>query len=275
MDFFWTKLEEEYGAINLHLKNILNINNLCSQSLARLTRETIKLIEEDMRGMVESLKEEALTGGIPLREIYGRNYALQPENFRFTEGETLCLLDLADIINRSGISKILKKIKRKNAQKSQIISNDERHKDMELDNHVQKLQTKIWDYFASLNCQDGAFDSFREKMQDLRVEAYTTSGKIHAHVTCPICDDSRQSKISLNMDTTGSWHIFAFKRHCKTFHIQTPHSSKQKRRSVTPVATDDANENNCPIKRPSLESTGIGTACGILKRLNEVVHTNF
>nr|XP_029734609.1 uncharacterized protein LOC115269935 [Aedes albopictus] len=98
-------------------------------------------------------------------------------------------------------------------------------------------------------------------MQDLRVEAYTTSGKIHAHVTCPICDDSKQSKISLNMDTTGSWHIFAFKRHCKTFHIQTPHSSKQKRRSVTPVATDDANENDCPIKRPSLESTGIGTAC--------------
>lgn len=125
------------------------------------------------------------------------------------------------------------------------------------------------------SCQDGAFDSFREKMQDLRVEAYTTSGKIHAHVTCPICDDSKQSKISLNMDTTGSWHIFAFKRHCKTFHIQTPHSSKQKRRSVTPVATDDANENDCPIKRPSLESTGIGTACGILKRLNEVVHTNF
>ncbi|XP_062702527.1 uncharacterized protein LOC134285543 isoform X1 [Aedes albopictus] len=111
------------------------------------------------------------------------------------------------------------------------------------------------------SCQDGAFDSFREKMQDLRVEAYTTSGKIHAHVTCPICDDSKQSKISLNMDTTGSWHIFAFKRHCKTFHIQTPHSSKQKRRSVTPVATDDANENDCPIKRPSLESTGIGTAC--------------
>ncbi|XP_053685836.1 uncharacterized protein LOC128735374 [Sabethes cyaneus] len=138
LNFFWITLEEAYGAINSHNKNILRIQNLCSQSLGRLTRENIWIIEEDMRGMAEH-----------------------------------------------------------------------------------------------------------------------SGDKIQAYVTCSLCDESksRQSKISLSMDATGSWHIFAFKRHCETFHIHLPRASKGKRHATTANVTDK----DSPVKRFVPESSASAT----------------
>lgn len=121
-------------------------------------------------------------------------------------------------------------------------------------------------YFLFSKSQDESIDDFLAKLQDLRVEVYTRGNKIQAYVTCPVCDQSKQSKISLNMDTTGSWHIFAFKRHCETFHIQQPHSSGRNRRSISP---DITGEDESAAKRPFLDST-TGGVHGTLKQTDSV-----
>lgn len=111
-----------------------------------------------MRGMADCLREEALAGGMPLKDIYGRKFASHPENFKFMEGETLCLLDLAGIMNNRGVNHFLKRAKRqnqrqiRNAQPPSDMSNndgDPSDKDVEMELHARKLQTKILLYFSS------------------------------------------------------------------------------------------------------------------------------
>ena len=58
---FWNKMEEEYGTINPHIRNILKKQNLCSQSLSQLTVESIRQIEQDMRIMADYLREDAVS----------------------------------------------------------------------------------------------------------------------------------------------------------------------------------------------------------------------
>lgn len=108
--------------------------------------------------------EEASVGGQPLKDIYGRKYASNPENFKFMEGETLCLLDLAGIIQNRGINNFLKKAKRQHQRQQRNLqppihtSNIEGEidgessggKDVEMELHARKLQEKILLHFTSL-----------------------------------------------------------------------------------------------------------------------------
>lgn len=134
-------MEEEYGTINPHIRNILKKQNLCSQSLSQLTVESIRQIEQDMRIMADYLREDASAGGTPLVEFYGPVYAKQPEKFRFLGGEVMCLLDLARIMERKGIKYFIK------SKCRTIISIEVHGEDAEL--HSRTLYDKIMLHFAS------------------------------------------------------------------------------------------------------------------------------
>lgn len=134
-------MEAEYGTINLHIRNILKRQNLCSQSLAQLSAEAITQIEDDMRIMSISLREEAEAGGTPLHEIYGKTYAREPEKFRFLSGEVMCLLDLASIMRKKGIKYFLTS---KNITALNIELYDE-----DAEEHSRALYDKIMLHFAS------------------------------------------------------------------------------------------------------------------------------
>lgn len=109
--WFWKQLEQKYGHVNIHLKNILQIQNLCRQSLANLTLESIRRIAQDMRDMSDCLREAAAAGGTPMHEIYGLMYSTRPEEFRFLEGEIMCLLDLAQILRDNPIKNFIRPAK--------------------------------------------------------------------------------------------------------------------------------------------------------------------
>lgn len=141
------------------MKNICGLQNLCSQSLARLTAESVAAIAVDMREMAPVLKEEALNGGMPLADIYGVRFAKKPEMFKFLEGEIMCLLDLAEIIRAHGIrnfirqnKKLVKKVSHKlsDSTSHHIDPTDVENADEEAEIHGNRLQQKILLYFASL-----------------------------------------------------------------------------------------------------------------------------
>ncbi|XP_065090395.1 uncharacterized protein LOC135711466 [Ochlerotatus camptorhynchus] len=229
--FFWKQLELEHGQINLHIKNILKVQNLCRQSLTNLTRESIGKIAEDMRRMADHYIEAAAEGGDPLLELYGPLYAKQPQKFEFLEGEVLCLLDLAAIIRSRGIKSFLKP--RKKQTGSAKTSTSVLVRSVEVDPSGHKLLEKILTYFTSKNISGSFYDNFLEQLQDLTIQVYGNEGdKYRAEVVCPICSsEGKRTKISLAMDRTGSWHIFSFTRHCNAVHLGLSQSSKPKRNS--------------------------------------------
>lgn len=140
-------MEAEYGQINLHIKEILNIQNLCSQSLARITPESVKRIENNMRGMHKCLTTRAQNGGTPLEEIYGFQFAARPSEFVFMEGEVQCLLDLADIIKAKGIKPFIRMKTSNPGQRAK--KNDPPNASVLIQNAVQKIRSRIINYFET------------------------------------------------------------------------------------------------------------------------------
>lgn len=110
-EYFWSKLQKLYGDIQPHLKIILKKQNLISKSLARLNRETIARIAGDVRNRAARLAKAGLQDD-PL--AYG-DFAADPQNFEFYEGEILCLLDIAGIVDSKGIDYFIRLAKKATA----------------------------------------------------------------------------------------------------------------------------------------------------------------
>lgn len=91
--------------------------------------------------MADSLRVEAAAGGTPLCEIYGNVYANQPEKFKFLRGEVMCLLDLANLMQKKGIKYFL------NTKSRTAISIELCEEDAE--EHSRSLYEKIMLHFAS------------------------------------------------------------------------------------------------------------------------------
>lgn len=117
------------------------MSNLCSQSLGRLTRQEIMLIEKDLRDMAEDVTAKAVDGGPSLESIYGR-YSSRPHEFKFLEGEILCLLDLANLINTHGIKTFIKPSKRTG-------SNPQAFRHESATDELEKLKMKISAHFSN------------------------------------------------------------------------------------------------------------------------------
>ncbi|XP_058826771.1 uncharacterized protein LOC131686793 [Topomyia yanbarensis] len=222
--YFWTQLEAEYGTINLHIRNILKKQNLCSQSLAKLNAATIRGIEMDMQLMAGSLREEAAAGGTPLSEIYGGTYANEPENFKFMNGEVLCLLDLAEVMKIKGIKHF---IKRKRSSAATAVSTELDEADAA--EQSRRLCDKVMLHFTSQGIEDSSYDEFLEKLKYFKVTIFTDgAGTFRAEALCPICQaDGKSSKLSFSMDKRQNWHIYSFTRHSNTMHYQIPENSQQ------------------------------------------------
>lgn len=107
-------------------------------------------IENDMCAMADHLVEKCAksTGNkVPLiRDIYGTRWATKPKEFRFLEGEILCLLGLAEHVKMRGVDSFLKFTKSHVSQGSVMTM----HKSVVLDqtlaetyvfNLVQKLKS--------------------------------------------------------------------------------------------------------------------------------------
>ncbi|XP_021708358.1 uncharacterized protein LOC110678945 [Aedes aegypti] len=216
-EWFWMQLEQKYGQVSLHLKNILRLQSLCRQSLANLTEERIGHIEHDMRSMAECLTEEANAGGTPLREIYGLQFAKNPERFRFLAGEVMCLLDLAQIMRDHSATSFIRPLKKAKACLSQ---HPEPVANPCIDRLLDNLRRKITLHIRSLTSRN----DLMEKVHKMAAKVYlTNAGQYKATIICPFCE-AKPSKITLSMDVTGSWHIFGFKRHYNTFHSSLPDS---------------------------------------------------
>ncbi|XP_021694037.1 uncharacterized protein LOC110674213 [Aedes aegypti] len=216
-EWFWMQLEQKYGQVSLHLKNILRLQSLCRQSLANLTEERIRHIEDDMRSMAECLTEEANAGGTPLREIYGLQFAKNPERFRFLAGEVMCLLDLAQIMRDHSATSFIRPLKKAKACLSQ---HPEPVANPCTDGLLDNLRRKITLHIRSITSRN----DLMEKVHKMDAKVYlTNAGQYKATIICPFCE-AKPSKITLSMDVTGSWHIFGFKRHYNTFHLSLPDS---------------------------------------------------
>lgn len=111
-EHFWKCIQHEFGEVHTHLQNILRIQSLCNQSLRLLTRESIVAIENDMRTMadyfINKCKNSKGSKEPSMRDIYGPRWETKPKEFTFLEGEILCLLGLAEYVQKKGIEGFLK-----------------------------------------------------------------------------------------------------------------------------------------------------------------------
>lgn len=239
-EYFWKNIQLEFGEIHTHLQNILRIQNLCNRSITRLTRDSIMIIEKNMRDMAGHLSEnwqkEAGLSVSSLRDIYGPRWKKKPEAFCFLEGEILCLLELADFVQKRGIEAFLKYIKHSNshhaapsrssAQQIQTIVLDESRAEL----YVANLISKIKGVYSALNLKDPDLDRFMEKLDNIEVQWLPTlDNQLRATVVCPVCvSEGSDRRITLKVDAAGRWHIWSFTRHCDTFHYALPRSAKRR-----------------------------------------------
>lgn len=112
-EYFWSKLQKQP-----HLKIILKKQNLISKSLARMNRESIARIAGDVRNRAARLAKAGPQDD-PL--AYG-DFAADPQNFEFYEGEILCLLDIAGIVDSKGIDYFIRLAKKATAPPPQKAS---------------------------------------------------------------------------------------------------------------------------------------------------------
>lgn len=240
-EYFWKNIQLEFGEIHVHLQNILRIQNLCNRSITRLTRDSIMIIEKNMRDMAGHLSvnwQQDTTGSSSvssLEDIYGPRWKKKPEAFCFLEGEILCLLELADFLQKRGIESFLKYFKQSNshsapsratAQQIQSLVLDETRSEL----YVANLISKIKGVYSALNTNDPELDRFMEKLDNIEVQWLPTlDNQLRATVVCPVCSsEGSDRRITLKVDAAGRWHIWSFTRHCDTFHYALPRSAKRK-----------------------------------------------
>ncbi|XP_058836020.1 uncharacterized protein LOC131692770 [Topomyia yanbarensis] len=243
-DFFWRKIQEDFGDISPHLRNILRIQNLCNKSLTTLSRDSLQAIVHDMRNMADFLSQEASKGGLPLSNIYGARWAKDPKNFTFLEGESLSLVHLAEHLKKRDITNFLKfsrsqssataialqppHLSPKMQQSSQHPA--ESTEEFKMGPTEMQILGKIQRFYSSQNVHDPEFESFRASLSDLKVRLLPiTNGIERAAITCPVCTrEGRQcKKITLKRDQHGNWHIYSFTRHCHMLHCMPKGSRKR------------------------------------------------
>lgn len=226
-EYFWKCIQHEFGEVHLHLQNILRIQSLCNQSLALLTRESIMAIENDMRGMADRLVDSSK------KAIYGAAWESKPKEFRFLEGEILCLLGLAEHVRNRGVEDFLKFSKGNVPHRDAITVPKNFVLDQaKAEEFVSNLKEKIKSVYSTQQTQnDPEYNRFIEKLDNLDVQwLTTTAGKeLRATVACPVCaSEGSDRRITLKVDKNGRWFLFSFTRHCDTFHYVLPRSNKRK-----------------------------------------------
>lgn len=252
--FFWKKIQEEYGAISLHLRNILKIQNLCNKSLSNLNRESVKAIAKDMREMAEYLTEAAASGGTPLCDIYGPRWEKNPKDFTFLEGEILCLVELAQVIKSNGIATFLKFSK---PQSVVVLPTPplmphrlQKTQDPQYDAFRINIVEQIKHTYNSQNIRDPEYEGFLAKLNNLDANLFRCNeGQLRAAIICPVCEyDGQETKITLRApyNPLGKWHIYSFARHCDNFHYALPRTSRKKRCSEGGEEAEETAEDTAP-----------------------------
>ncbi|XP_001650380.2 uncharacterized protein LOC5566027 [Aedes aegypti] len=237
-DVFWKYIQNEFGQVQKHLRNIIELQNLCNHSITYLTREAIMGIQKDMRAMAGHLSatcnRSANPKALTLSDIYGNRWATNPKQFTFMEGEILCLLGLASCVQQRGIESFLKFKNQPHVavtHNASSIQNIALQKSDTAESHAYKLISKIRAFYAMQQISDPKFDKFTRKLEKLEVHSLTiTDNEVRASIVCPICAmEGNERKINFKMDPYSRWHIFSYKRHCDAFHYEVPRGTKRKR----------------------------------------------
>lgn len=248
-DYFWKYIQQDFGEVQIHLQNILKVQNLCNQSITYLTREAILMIQKDMRAMADhfiaTCRQPTGMKTPTLRDIYGSRWENNPKEFTFMEGEILCLLGLAACVQQRGIESFLKFAKNQShsithhnghtataklpvlkLQKPRAIIAD----DSGTENYAVKLINKIKSFYMVLQIADPEFDEFVKVLDNLEVQSMSMSeNEVRATIACPVCTaEGNDRKITFKMDVNGRWHVWSFTRHCDKFHYAIPRGVKRK-----------------------------------------------
>lgn len=197
------------------------------------------IIENDMRAMADHLVEKCNKStesrARTIKDIYGARWVHNPKQFRFLEGEILCLLGLAEHVKLRGVDSYLKFTKSHITQGvvtavpkvTQSIDIDESRAETFVSNLVQKLKS----LYMAQQIEDPEYDQFIEKLDHLDVKWLSTSDKdnLRAAVLCPICaSEGHERRITLKVDAQGRWIVYSFTRHCDSFHYALPRVSRRK-----------------------------------------------
>uniref|UniRef100_A0A1Q3FXM3 Uncharacterized protein n=1 Tax=Culex tarsalis TaxID=7177 RepID=A0A1Q3FXM3_CULTA len=238
-EYFWTQLEADSGPINVHLKNIMKLQSLCSVAMGELSAGLIQAIEQDMRDMCDFLKAEEEAGGTPLVQIYGKRFAAAPQKFKFLAGEIALLLKLASIVKEKGFKSFYRhqgKQKAKPTVPTQVQSNEE------LDEYVRGAVDKIRAFYQ-VNDFGKLSDDILDHLDEMEVNILTRDdGVVLAEVFCPLCRKSgrHHQSVKLALSANNSWKIYSFTRHVTLVHIngaanETPKSNKRQALAASEV----------------------------------------
>lgn len=249
-DYFWKNIQNEFGHVQVHLQNILKVQNLCNNSITYLTRDAILGIQKDMRALAEhytatsSQSSSGTTNALSLRDIYGTRWENNPQGFTFMEGEILCLLGVASYVHQKGIESFLKFSKHQNQNHSAPLipppSKDFAQNNTRAEIYASNLIKKIKGFYGTQNISNPKYDQFVAKLDNLEVHSLTISdNQVRATILCPACAaEGNERKTSFRMDPNGRWHLWTFTRHCDSFHYSMPRGTKRRQC----LETDDVND---------------------------------